>query len=322
MTKTIAVLDADIIAFRCAAANETRSIKATHKTTGQEIVCPHRTALKEQIRDVFQVDEFDIEDVQTPEDISHAFHAMNTTIDALTKSCQADEVEIYISGDNNFRDLLPLPTKYKFGRSSIKPVQLKDCRDYLIGKKNAVVIHGEETDDKLARRCYDGLKSGGKVKTVACTIDGDQNGVAGYMYNWTKMREPKLVKGLGEIELIKANKDFDGYGRKFFFAQWVLGDSTDSFKPCEIAGKSFGVVAMYKLLKDCTTDKQCVEAVYNQYKKWYPDEFTEYVDWTGTAQKKTVIELMDMYAACAHMRRFDGDIFDTQKLLNNLEIEH
>ena len=46
----------------------------------------------------------------------------------------------------------------------------------------------------------------------------------------------------------------------------------------------------------------------------------EYVDWTGTKQSKTVIELMDMYAACAHMKRFKDDVFNTEKLLAALNI--
>jgi hypothetical protein len=134
------------------------------------------------------------------------------------------------------------------------------------------------------------------------------------------MREPKLVTGLGEIELVKDNKDFDGYGRKFYYAQWVLGDATDCFKPCELAKKKFGVVAMYNLLKDCNTDKECVEAVYNQYKTWYPEP-TTYTAWDDTEHTKNVIEIMDMYAACAHMKRFEDDVFDTKKLLDKLEIK-
>lgn len=317
--RVIAVLDSDIIAFRCSAANETRSIKATHKTTGQEIICPHRTSLKEQIRDVFQIDEFVIEDVQTTEDISHAFHAMNTTIEALQKSCEASSVELYISGDDNFRDFLPLPSRYKGTRKGIKPLQLTECRDYLIKKKGAIIVHGREVDDILAQRCYEGLKQ--SIKTIACTIDGDQQGVAGYYYNWTKMNKPFLVEGLGEIKLIKDNKDFDGFGRKFFYAQWVLGDSVDAFKPCEIANKKFGVVAMYKLLGECTSDKECVEAVYKQYLSWYPEDVT-YTAWDGVEYTKTVIEIMDMYAACAHMKRFEDDVFDTAKLLDKLKIPY
>lgn len=320
MTERIAVLDGDLIAYRCAAANETRSIRVTHKVTGQQTEYAHRTAFKENIKGLFDATEFVIEDVQRPEELRYAYHAMRTTIEGLCKSCGTDDYEVYISGSTNFRDDLPLPTKYKSSREGgIRPLQLKDCRDYLVKHHGAVAAVDKEADDILAQRCYEGIKAG--VETVACTIDGDQNGVAGWMYNWNKMREPKLVKGLGYIELVKDNKDFDGYGRKFFFAQWALGDSTDCFKPCEIAGKKFGVVAMYNLLKDCTTDKECVEAVYQQYKKWYPGVVT-YKCWKGDLQVTDAIGLMDLYAACAHMRRFEGDVFDTEKLLKTLGIEY
>lgn len=318
--KRIAVIDCDIIAFRCAAANESRSIKATHNTTGQVSEHPHRTGFKEHIKGLFESSEFTIEDLQHPGDIKFAFHAINTTINALKESCKADDVELFISGTDNFRDFLPLPSKYKGDRrGKIKPVQLKECREYLINKKGAVVVNGNETDDRLAQRCYEGVKE--KAITIACTIDGDQQGVDGWMYNWIKMSEPKLVKGFGYVELIKDNKDFDGYGRKFFYAQWVLGDSTDCFKPSEISGKKFGVVAMYKLLDECKTDKECVEAIYKQYKTWYPS-VVEYTDWTGVIQKTDAIGLMDLYASCCHMQRFKNDYICTKTLLTKLGINY
>lgn len=322
MTRAIAVVDGDIIAFRAAAANEVRSVKAVHKVTKEEISCAHRTALKEQIKGAFLLEEFDIVDVQTPECISHAIHSLKSTIERLKGSCGTGEIEIYLGGKNNFRDSLPLPTKYKFGREKdIRPVQLKGLREYLVEHQGAIIVDNYESDDKLAMRCYEGLRQG--IKTIACTLDGDQNGVEGYMYNWNKHSEPFLVKGLGTIDLNDKRNDFDGYGRKFFYAQWVFGDwGTDKFKPCEIAKKKFGVVAMYNLLKDCKSDKECVEAVYKQYLSWYPDEHIEYVDWTGQQQKKTVIELMDMYAACAHMKRFEDDVFSTEKLFKNLGINY
>lgn len=319
MTKTIAVIDADIVAYRCAAAAETRSIKAVHITTGQEIKCAHRTSLKEQIKDTFEIGEFEIIDVQTPEDIANAIHAMNTCVDAFKKSCKADKVELYISGKDNFRDSLPLPSKYKGNRTGLRPLHLAKCRDYLI-KNGAEVINGSEVDDMLAQRCYEGMKSRDKV--IAVTNDGDQNGVEGWMYNWTKQFEPKLIKGLGEIHLTENRKDFDGYGRKFFYAQWVYGDwNVDRFKPAELSKKSFGVVALHKLLENCKTDRECVEAVYKQFKSWYPAEVV-YNDWTGKQHTTDAIGLMDLYAACAHMLRFDGDVFDTRALLTKLQIEH
>jgi hypothetical protein len=327
MAKTIVVIDADILAYRAAAANETRSIKATHKTDGHEIVSPHRTAFKAQIKGAFEPEEFDVVDVQTPEDISHALQTMKARIQKLKEDCKADEVELYLGGKNNFRDSLPLPTQYKFGRGdTLRPVQLKECREYLIKHQGAIVVDGYEADDKLAMRCTEGLKQG--IKTIACTLDGDANGVSGWLYNWNKHTEPFLVKGFGEITINDKRNDFDGYGRKFFYAQWVYGDwGTDKFKPVDLVGKSFGVVAMYDLLKDCKNDKEAVEAVLRQYKAWYYpkgkslDEKIEYIDWQGNPQTKTLIEFMDLYAWCCHMKRSEDDVFSTEKLLNNLGIE-
>lgn len=319
MTKRIILVDGDIVAFRAAAANETRSIRATHKTTGQVICCPHRTALKEQIKDVFEINEFDIEDVQTPEDVSHAFNAIKTTINALKKSCNAEAVEVFLSGENNFRDNLPLPTKYKSAREGLnKPLLLSECRDYLKRKYKAVIANNKEADDELTIRAYD-LASKGHIGIV-CTLDKDANGTAVWLYNWNNMTEPVKVSGLGYVEL-DDEKVLRGYGRKFYYAQWVKGDSVDNFKPSEVAKKKFGDVGCYNLLKDCKTDKECVQAVYNQYKEWYPVEPIEYTDWQGNKQSMTRIQFMDMYAAACHMKRFEDDVFDTEKLLTTLKIE-
>lgn len=317
--KRIAVIDGDIVAYRCAAANETRSIKATHKVTGQIITCPHRTALKAQIAGVFEVAEFDIEDVQTPDDISFAYNAIKTTINALVKSCEADDFEIYISGNTNFRDDLPLPSKYKGSRDGlIRPLQLKLCKDYILRKQRGDVVEGEEADDKIAARQWEGMRSDTEL-TIACTQDKDANGSEGWLYNWAKMDAPVLIRGLGEVHL-DDKKELRGTGRKWFYAQWVKGDTVDCFKPCELSGKKFGDVGCYSLLKDCKTDKECVEAVYKQYLKWYPKPIT-YKAWDGSEHTKDAIQLMDLYAACAHMRRFEGDVFNTWKLLETLGID-
>lgn len=319
MTKTVLVIDGDIVAYRCAAANETRSIKAVHKITGQEVTAPHRTGFKEQVKGSFETTEFEIEDVQTPQDIKFAYHGMKTTIESLCKTSDADEYEIYISGDGNFRLDLPLPDQYKSNREDgIRPLQLKQCKNWLIKNHGAERVNGMEADDMLARRCYEGVQQG--IKVIQATIDKDAMSNVGWVYNWTKMTEPLEVKGLGELKL-NEKKELSGVSRKWFYAQWVKGDATDGFKPCQLAGAKFGDVGCFNLLNDCKTDKECVEAVFNQYKKWYPKPVT-YTAWDGKEYTKDVIEIMDMYAACAHMKRYDDDVFSTASLLDALGIEH
>ena len=318
MTKTTAIIDGDIVAYRCAAANESCSIKATHKETGTVKTHAHRTALKEHIRDIFEIDEFDVEDVQTAEDVSYALNGVKTTIESLCKSCWADSYEIYLSGDNNFRLDLPLPTRYKSNREdTLRPLQLKACREYLVKHHGAIIVHGKEADDMLSQRAYEGNKA--KVKNIIASIDKDAYGVDSWLYNWTKMSEPFRIKGLGEIQM--EDKKVKGYGRKWFYTQWVLGDPVDCFKPSEIAGKKFGDASAFKLLSSCNTDKECIEAVYEQYKYWYPKPVT-YTAWDGTEHAKDVIQIMEMYAACAHMQRFDGDFIDVKALLTKLGITY
>jgi hypothetical protein len=318
MTKRILLADGDIIAFRCAAANESRSIKVTHKVTGQVTEHAHRTAFKEHIKDKFDIDEFDIEDVREAEKISFAYNAINTTIEALKKSCECDEVEVYLSGKTNFRDSLPLPTKYKSGRENLdKPVQLGECREYLKKKYKCFIADNKEADDDLTIRSYE-LRKQGNVGIVA-SIDKDAYGTDIWLYNWTKMDKPIRIQGLGFLELDE-KKVLRGQGRLWYYAQWVKGDPVDCFKPCEISGKKFGDVGCYNLLADCKTDKEAVEAVYKQYKTWYPKEPIVYSDWQGIEQSKSLIELMDVYAACSHMKRSEDDVFSTEKLLNNLGI--
>jgi len=320
MAKRIILVDGDIVSFRAAAANETRSIKVTHKLTGQTTEHAHRTAFKEHIKNKFDIEEFDIEDVRTAEDLKYAIHAVNTTIESLKKSCNADEVEVHLSGDSNFRDRLHLPSKYKGLRQNLdKPVQLPECRKHLLDKYEAIRAVDEEADDTLIKRAFE-LRKQGDIGIV-CSIDKDAYGSDIWLYNWTKMTEPLRIKGLGFLELDE-KRVIRGQGRKWFYAQWCKGDSVDCFKPSEISGKKFGDVSCYNLLKDCTTDKECVEAVYNQYKVWYPVEKIEYTDWGGNKQSKTLFELMDMYAACAHMKRFEDDVFNTKALLDKLKISY
>jgi len=77
----------------------------------------------------------------------------------------------------------------------------------------------------------------------------------------------------------KVNK-VKGRGFIWFCFQWLNGDNSDDYKPCELAGVKFGEMAAYKILKDCTTEQEALQAVVDTYKSWYSKEFT-YKDWQG-----------------------------------------
>lgn len=316
----IAVLDGDEIAFQIAAACEKRSIKATNTTNQESAQFKHRTEMKKFLSGLEVPEDFySVEDVQEPDELANALHSVNVVIDGIKKACKADKIEVYISGKDNFRDSIPLPTKYKSNRAdSIKPILLPEIRAFLVKKYKAGVVDGVEVDDVVAYRMWDGYKS--KQKVIGVTSDKDACGSAGWLYNRDKMTEPEFIDGLGEIFIDGKNK-VRGKGRKWGYTQWLMGDPIDGYNPTEICKVRYGEKSAYKLLEPLKTDLECLQAVYNQYKEWYPQEVITYVDWEGNERNVDIFFIMQMYFDCYRMRRWENDIVDVKEMLTKLNIQ-
>lgn len=317
MTEKLAVIDGDLLAYRCAAATEKRSVIATHKDNLSEIEFDTATLFKEWAGD--EASQYELKPVQTPEPIANTIYAMKQMLKMIMDKTKCNSYHIVVSGesDGNFRKHLPLPTRYKDSRTNVaKPLNLEEAKQYLVDKHNAEVAVGE-ADDLIAAYKYQGYRS--KAYTVSVTIDKDDNATPGWQYNWLNMEEPEFVEGFGKL-YINDKDDVKGYGRVFAYFQMLFGDPADCYKPSEIAKTKFGEKGAYKLLKDCTTDKEAVQAIVNQYKKWYPQP-VYYTAWDSTRHKKDFMEIWQMYADCVHMRRWDGDCLDVKKLCEKLEIE-
>lgn len=319
----VIVIDGDVIAYKAAAANETRSITATHNQTGKVSEWDNRTAFREFLKEHTLVEaDYTIADVQDPRHISYGVSLVNQMIKRIVQGARVEKYEILLSGKVNFRDEIPLPKRYKSGRDdNIRPLQLRGIRQHLIDNHNAVVIEGEEADDAIAARMWTGYQSYKQVgddKIIGATVDKDAYGTMGFLYNWDKMTAPIYVNGLGELHW--EGKKIKGTGRKWFYAQATMGDPVDYYRPADLCpGAKFGDAACFKLFDKCTTDKECWQAMYDQYKSWYPSPVT-YTAHDGKEYTKDAIEIMQMYVDCAHMRRFPGDRIDCRAVLTKLEI--
>jgi hypothetical protein len=316
---TIAVIDGDEIAFVIAAACEERSIEVTNSLSEEKGNFKNRTQLKKFLQGLeVPEDHFKVDDIQTPDELANALHSVKVTMDSIKQACKADKIEVYISGKDNFRDKLPLPKQYKGNRKdTLKPVLLPDIRAYLVKKYNAKIVDGVEVDDKCCYRMWDGYKANQKI--IGVTTDKDACGNMGWLYNRDKMTEPEFIDGLGELHIDSKGK-IRGKGRKWGYLQWLIGDSTDHYNPCDICGVRYGEKSAYKLLEPLTTDKECIQAVYNQYKEWYPEKIISYTDWEGNTQQKSLIEIMQMYMDCYRMRRFENDVVNVEDVLIKMEI--
>lgn len=321
MTKeVIAVMDCDEISYTVAAACEKRTIKVTNKTNGEFSSFKHRTELKKFLAGLEVPDNFFIvEDVQTADELANALHSVKMVIKSNEEACKSDVTELYISGKDNFRDSIPLPTKYKSGRAdNLRPLLLDDIRKYLIEKRGAVVVNGQETDDKICQRMHDGDKSGQKIIGVTC--DKDACGSNGWLFNPDKMSEPEYTDGLGSIWLDDKGK-VRGKGRKWLYVQVCIGDSTDTYNPSEIAKVKYGEKSAYKLLEPLQTDNECWQAIYDLYKTWYPAD-VKYKDWMGQERNVDALFILQMYFDCARMRRWEGDVVSVKEILTKMGVDY
>lgn len=320
MTDRLVVIDGDILAFRCASATEKRSVIATHKENLSELEFDTVTRFKEWAGE--DADQYDLKPIRTPEPIAHTIRAMKQLLGTILEKSKCNSYHIVVSGpsDGNFRKHLPLPTQYKDSRKDAgKPVNLEEAKQYLIDKHNAEVAVGE-ADDLIVAYKYQGYRD--KKFIVSGSIDKDDAHGPGWMLNWDTMDEPEMVDGFGELYLVQQGEKetVKGKGRVFLYYQMLFGDPVDCYKPCELAKVKFGEKSAYKVLKDCKTDKEAVQAVVNTYKKWYPEPIF-YTAWDGSRHKKDWMEIWQMYADCAFMRRWDGDRLDVKKLCEKLGVE-
>jgi len=312
----LAVIDGDTVAFRAAAMNERRSIVVTHKPTGRTSEFDNRTAFKEHIGTKWDILDFDIEDKQTPEDIRYALGAAKATIKSICEKLDTSNYKVVMSGEGNFRLDIPLPKRYKHKRPEAKPLQLKAVRDYLIKHHAADVTSGCEADDVLAQWAWRGFKEGKEI--VQCSQDKDAYSNAGYLYNFVKDEDILYISGLGELHL--EGTKVKGTSRKWEYAQIMLGDSVDCYKPTDLCKVKFGDKSVYNLLVDLKTDKECWEAMACTYKLWYPEPVC-YKAWDGVEHTKDYLDILQMYVDCAHMRRWENDRVIVKDVLTKLKID-
>ena len=64
----------------------------------------------------------------------------------------------------------------------------------------------------------------------------------------------------------------------------------------------FGEKSAWNIMKDCKTDKEALQVVYNKYKEWYPSPVT-YTAWNGVQYTVNYVENLQMIVDCAHMQR-------------------
>ena len=325
MTKRVLLLDLDTPCFAAAAVAEKRSVEVTHNPSGKIKIFKTRTEFKDRLKEkgaLDKLEEYSFKDIQIPEPIENACHILKSMVKQIETAVEAEESRFYISGQNNFRDNLELPTKYKSSRTDlIRPVLLKDVRKFALNKFNPEECHLDEADDRIIYRAYEIQQLG--YTPIVATIDKDARAYSGiYLYNQDNPDAGiNLIPRLGSLYVNEKNA-VKGDGFLWYCHQMLVGDSTDSYKPTELAKIKFGEKSSFKALEACKTEKEALETVLDHYRRWYPSEVT-YTAWNGEEYTKNWFEIASLYHKCVRMKetKFDDLNFSTFCKRFDVEVE-
>ena len=324
MKADIVVLDGDSIAFQVACACEQRGILVTNTTNEAQTSFKTRTEMKNFLHGLEVPDNhYVVEDTQIAEDKRNAFATVKAKLQNYRDKFETDKIEIYMTGQGNFRENIPLVHKYKSIRSdSSRPILLQDIRDYLVTYQGAIVVNGDEADAMLTQRMYDGFSTGKRI--IASNEDKDLRQASGILHN-PNTDEILEIKGFGDIYLDDKGK-LRGHGRKWLYVQCLLGDKTDGFDPRDFAevvkGKrpKYGEKACFNDLSPATNDKEALTVVANTYKQWLGEEDFTYTAWNGETINADWVSALQMIWDCAYMRRWEGDDPDVREILTKMGI--
>lgn len=334
--------DYDTIKYTVGFASENRSIIATNKLTGNSLTLKNRTALKEHL-DSFNMNrespllitEFDIDDIQEPLSPDVVSKILTNTVNNIVKHLQGKEYYGYIGRGKVFRHHLAKIKEYKGGRSSLKPVNLQLIEEMLLERFNGKIATDDlEADDWLSIDSYAAWKDWSKTRhqkdrLIVVTEDKDALQCGGsHLFNPTKMTLPFTIKNeLGEVSLREDTtaKTITGWGRKFLYAQMLLGDSVDNYSPTALVAKDnphkrFGDVGCFNLLNKLNTDEDCLKAIVEQYRKWYPKPVT-FTSHDGNEYTYSWLEVANEIWQLARMKRFVGDDVLFSDVLTKFGIE-
>lgn len=235
---TVALIDGDILVYRCGFAAE----KTKYLVQSGEFVDGIYEAHKDIPKDVAKDRIWKRKEV---EPVENALNACKATIEFILEKLGTDKYEIYLSGKGSFREKLAVTAPYKGNRETQeKPVHYRAIRDYLEKQWGAVAepgYEGLEADDRLGIRSR-ALGDGG----VVVSIDKDLLQLSGRHYNWVQDIHISVSPREGAINL---------------GCQILSGDPTDN-----VGGlPGIGPIKAQKLLSGVTDPRSMVARIREMY---------------------------------------------------------
>jgi 5'-3' exonuclease len=267
--KRIALIDGDILVYRCGFAAQHTDYYVYDKTEPDIGWIAMFRYKKESTEYIKGSDNYYVVPRLVVEPVGNAIHNVKASIHAIMTNTRSDEYKIFITGKDNFRENIATIRVYKGNRDpNAKPVHYNDIRDYLILQCNASIVDGQEADDAMGiEQCnelreyeYEKLCADNYTEvfanTIICTIDKDLDMIPGWHYNL----ESKEEYWVDEEEAT--------YN---FYYQLLMGDITDNIQGVPGIGK----VKAKKILAPCLSEKDMYITVWNVYRDNFEGEDTD-----------------------------------------------
>jgi len=319
------MIDADTLLYSAAAKEEINKCLAKHLPTGREKLFESKTEFNNWLKSnqKWKKEDFEftqIKELKPPyeewnevgEDfsitthrrevsrIALACHTFKSKVSAIVEAIGAKDYFVCIQGSGNFRKEVDAKyVQYKAQRTE-KPLLMKELTDWVKVKykHRCIIVDGEETDDFVVRKAYDG-------HVVAfCDKDIPAN-CSGLLYNYNKPEE-------GVFE------NTDEMRWRGYWTQCLIGDAVDNIegvvklaeltkKAYNIKNKGCGEASAAKILETAASEKEAAERVVKAYKEAWPDD-----------GMKRLAEI----SFFLWMRRHEGQMFSLKEYLDKLGVEY
>lgn len=237
--KPVALIDADILVYRCSAALRhtqyyvyTQEGELLADTSSKSVA--HATA--KDIDGVVEVKEL-------YDDYHFAFGGIDRMIDDICVTTGSGSRLLFVTGDTNFRNELATIAPYKGNRPD-RPRFYKEVKEYLWSLPGLVISENCEADDML------GVYSQSMPNAIVASLDKDLDMLPGQHYNFVNKQQYHITEEDGKVN---------------FYRQILTGDKVDNI----IGIYGVGPAKAEKLIRHGMSDWEMFRTCLRQYEIMY-----------------------------------------------------
>jgi hypothetical protein len=266
-------------------------------------------------------------------------------IDAIKIQTQVPNVVVVTGSGLTHRHDLLLPHQYKSNRNEVRPLLLKQAREYMMSaypselaqQREEGVSRGLEADEVVDAHGFEGyvhFRKHGKFNKIKSSLDKDSHNLPSICFDYTKSfhfdnPHPWLIEhrdvSVGKIELIKDK--VKGVGLLHAAMQIILEDSADEYGSRKYlpnnmkGGISYGPVAFYKDFINLTTAKDILTKVVDIFYNWFPNGL-QYTAWDGSEVDEDTLSWLNKCFLCQYMRLKKDDNTQITNWLDQYGIDY